>query len=158
MDAFKDTEEIILDGFKTTIGELMYSLIEKVPLENIEEVRIFGSYLTRKTRIEIRREGWFFQKEIKYETKILPEDIDILIIVKSVEGIVRLKPPITGRVLEFGDVCGYGYSFWASGIKSGPVHLIVVSRDHYQKAISQGDEIALSMEGKNRIIYTKGMI
>lgn len=157
MTVINNSEVIELQGeFKTTIGKILESLFGFIAVENINEIRLFGSCVENKTKIE-KGERYFFGifQYPDRTIKVLPNDIDILVITKTGKRPIKANLKCNGYVLGYEESWGYGYSYWKNGYSYDKVHVLVVSQKEWNKNLKANDPTTISITNNCRILFKK---
>lgn len=140
-------DEIILQNeIKTSWTEVKRALFSELCLEDVVEVRAFGSCVKplKKETIKGKKVDNFFSflsyTESDKEINIYPKDIDILVIVKTKPNKSNLELPLMANYPGYEDAgFGYGFTYEAKGYRKGLLHITVVSKNHWNKALKSKD-------------------
>lgn len=130
-----DTDTIKSSYFTWSIEskEIIESILEIEKKENIDEIYLYGSWISPKKEIKVKN-GWFSNKV--YEEMIEPNDIDILIVTKN-----NYEIPIeyNGEGL-YDYFLEDGYYRWNKRKKKNDlIHLFLINKNSLMLALDSND-------------------
>lgn len=145
-------EEIILSGERrTTWTEVRRAILSNFSLEDIVEAMAFGSCVRPIEKKVIKGKyhpgflGFFSYTEPEKDITVYPNDIDVLVITRNKPVVSFISPKIKASAYEYGEACGYGFSYLSTGYKEGFLHCTIVSENHFKSALKRKDKRTLSI-------------
>jgi len=143
--------EIKLHGeVKTTWKKVREAILSFMPLEDIVEMKAFGSAVraipTKTRKGESRFFGMFREPDETY--KVYPKDIDVLLILKGKPEKAHIAPQVHTEFLEYHESCGYGFTCPSSGFRSGILHVTMMSKAYWDQALENKDPDALRINAE----------
>ena len=153
-----ESKEVIQtsDNFKTTVGNIIKAVLDFTTLENIEEIRLFGSCLNPPKEKLVLGKSHFFGlfNDPNWIQYTYPTDIDILILTQASTMARKIPVKCMGEVVKYSDQsCGYGFELWGHGSRSDKLHFLVVSKSEWLSNLDKRDPTTIEIESKSRILY-----
>ncbi len=136
---------ILSDNRRTTWEEVKRAILSKIPLEEIVEIRAFGSSVRELQKTIQKGSTHFFGmfQEPDVVKTIYPQDIDVLVLTLNKPSVGQMRVKVHAEYEKFGESCGYGFSYPASGYREDMLHVTMISKEYWEKAIAEGDPDAV---------------
>ncbi len=125
----------------TTWEDVRFRILETMAVEDIDELRAFGSCCGDKRHIQHNAKPYFFGllRTHEWKEEILPRDVDILVITKNKPAFSHFRPKVKAEWSRMEHSCGYAFSVPSSGYRDDFVHVTMVSRAYWEQALKAGD-------------------
>lgn len=139
------------DSRKTTWQEVKRAILSKIPFEDIVEIRAFGSCVRELIKITHPGSSSFFGffKEPDTVKTIYPNDIDVLVITKGKPPFGHERIKVKADFYQYGESWGYGFSYPASGYRDDMLHVTMMSKEYWDKALIDKDTDAVRINSES---------
>lgn len=148
-------EKIVIESGSTSIGEIIKAVSIFINMENVKEIRLFGSCIQPPKEKIIDGDCGFFGlfSTPSKKINIYPKDIDVLILTKTIKTPFKCNLRVEGKYIDYGESMGYGYSYMTNGVIKDKVHALVVPQIEWDRNIDSNDPTTISINNNCRTIY-----